>query len=108
MRSTLLLQHQNRQSQFLRTPRPRTKLPNFSLPVRLLQIPQILPLRGRLRPITPRLHRAGGLEAALDSKAGPAGFAKAKEPGGAPFHKSAPKATTQVQPNRIKTGKNNR
>jgi len=41
------------------------------------------------------------LEAALDSQAGPAGFAKAKEvgkeAGGAPFNKSASMATVRIR-----------
>ena len=33
----------------------------------------------------------------MDSKAGPAGFAKAKEAGGAPFNKSVSMATARIR-----------
>src|SRR5882672_7992700 len=97
----LLLQRRLRKSQFPRASRPRTRLPNLSLPVRPLQIPLTLLLQARLRLRTAHLHRAEGLAAATDSKAGPAGLAKArevgKEAGGAPSSKWASTATARIR-----------
>jgi len=61
----------------------------FTSSVRILQIRKVCLYGTRLRRITPRLHWAESLAAALDNKAG---FANAKEvgrSGGAPFNKSA-------------------